>query len=134
MIFKTEIASTFERYHIFLDLFGHLRDPLKESLEKLGNQFDLVILTEYMLESLVLLADLLCIPYNVLFTKRVNSKSYDEPVTRELTPGQHRKFEKFFKQDYMMYDFFNRTLQGKWLPILLIFNLFQPSPALAIQS
>ena len=96
-------------------VFYDLGDPLKESLEKLDNQFDLVILTEYMLESLVLLADLLCIPYNVLFTKRVNSKSYDEPVSRELTPGQHRKFEKFFKQDFMMYDFFNRTLQGKRL-------------------
>ena len=106
---------------------------MKESLEKLDKQFDLVILTEYMLEGLVLLADLLCVPYNVMYHKGTNSKPYEEPVTRELTPGQHRKFEKFFKQDYMMYDFFNRTLQGTWLS-LLVRTYFSPVLLTACQS
>ena len=75
----------------------------------MNTQFDLVILTEYFLESLVLLADILCIPYEVLYTPRRNSRDYEQD---ELTHTQMSTFKSFFKQDIMLYDFFNKTLQG----------------------
>ena len=82
--------------HFSTDL-GNLK---KKSLEKLRSQFDLILLTEYMLESLVLLADLLCVPYTVVFTPRDKSiMEKGEEVMRELKPTQLKKFEKFFKQD-----------------------------------
>ena len=54
-----------------------------------------------MLESLVLLADLLCVPYTVVFTPsdKTNKMDKGEEVMRELEPAQREKFEKFFKQD-----------------------------------
>ena len=47
-------------------------------------KFDLIILTEYFAESMVLLADLMCISYEVLWTKRRNSKDYyQEPLNEK---------------------------------------------------
>ena len=43
---------------------------IRTSIELLEKQFDLVILTEYFLESMVLLADIMCIPYEVLWAER----------------------------------------------------------------
>ena len=79
-------------------------------VRKLDSQFDLVILTEYFLESLVLLADKLCIPYEVLYTPRRNSRDYElDPIDET----QMDIFNEYFKQDIIMYDYFNQTLQGK---------------------
>ena len=105
-------AKNYQSFELGLDHLNDDDDYINSSMERLGDQFDLVILTEYFLESLVLLADLLCIPYEVLYTPRRNSRDYE---TEDLTPAQTKTFEKFFKQDIIMYDYFNKTLQGNWL-------------------
>ena len=51
-----------------------LRIPVKSSLERLRDQFDLVIITEQYEESLVLLAHLLCVPYRVIWSSFRNFK------------------------------------------------------------
>ena len=80
------------------------------SIETLEKQFDLVILTEYFLESMVLLADIMCIPYEVLWAERQKELDYyKEP----LNERQMEIFKTFFKQDYMVYDHFNKTLYSK---------------------
>ena len=80
------------------------------SIETLEKQFDLVILTEYFLESMVLLADIMCIPYEVLWAERKKELDYyKEP----LNERQMEIFKTLFKQDYMVYDHFNKTLHGK---------------------
>ena len=69
-----------------------------------------VILTEYFFESLVLLAHVLCVPYEVLYITSKNSRKYEvEP----LSPSQQKNFETYFKQDLMLYDFFNQSLHRK---------------------
>ena len=83
---------------------------IRASIETLEKQFDLVILTEYFLESMVLLADIMCIPYEVLWAERKKELDYyKEP----LNERQMEIFKTFFKQDYMVYDHFNKTLHGK---------------------
>ena len=104
-------VKNYQSFELGLD---HLRDDdeyINQSIKTLSQQFDLIILTEYFAESMVLLADLMCIPYEVLWTKRRNSRDYfQEP----LNDGQLKIFKTFFKQDYMIYDYFNQTLHGKW--------------------
>ena len=69
-----------------------------------------VILTEYFFESLVLLAKILCVPYEVLYVESRNSREYE---VQPLTGNQQTNFERFFKQDIMLYDFFNQSLHRK---------------------
>ena len=103
-------VKNYQSFELGLD---HLREDdeyINRSIKTLSQQFDLIILTEYFAESMVLLADLMCIPYEVLWTKRRNSKDYfQEP----LNEAQMEIFKTFFKQDYMIYDYFNQTLHGK---------------------
>jgi len=69
-----------------------------------------VILTEYFWEGIVLLAPILCAPYHVFYVESKNSRDYEvEP----LSTKQMEIFKQFFKQDYMLYDYFNKTLHRK---------------------
>ena len=69
-----------------------------------------MILTEYFWEGIVLLASLLCAPYEVFYVESKNSRDYEvEPLSEK----QISTFKKFFKQDYMLYDYFNKTLHKK---------------------
>ena len=69
-----------------------------------------VILTEYFFESLVLLAHVLCVPYEVLYITSKNTRKYEvEP----LSDSRMEIFETFFKQDLMLYDYFNQSLHRK---------------------
>ena len=68
------------------------------------------MLTEYYYESLVLLAKLFCLPYEVLYEPQLNKREYEiEP----LTPNQKKNFENYFKADIMLYDYFNKSLHYK---------------------
>ena len=70
----------------------------------------LVIVTEYFFESIVLLSHVLCAPYSVLYVESKNSRKYEAPP---LTNKQTANFEHFFKQDILLYDYFNKTLHQK---------------------
>ena len=103
-------VKNYQSFELGLD---HLREDdeyINRSIKTLSQQFDLIILTEYFAESMVLLADLMCIPYEVLWTKRRNSKDYFQEPLNEAQMGI---FKTFFKQDFMIYDYFNQTLHGK---------------------
>ena len=69
-----------------------------------------MILTEYFFECLVLLAHLFCIPYEVLYITSKNSRQYEVPP---LSQQRMDTLKQFFKQDFMMYDFFNQSLHRK---------------------
>jgi len=70
----------------------------------------IVILTEYFFESLVLLSHVLCVPYEVLYITSKNSRHYEvEPLNEE----RMKTFKTYFKQDIMLYDFFNQSLHRK---------------------
>lgn len=103
-------ASNYQAFEMGMDHLNTDEAYIQSSIEKLDSQFDLVILVEYFLESLVLLANLLCIPYEVLYTPRRNALEYE---IQELTNSQMMNYRSLFKQDIALYDYFNRTLQGK---------------------
>ena len=67
-------------------------------------------MNEYFEESLVLLKHLVCVPYSVLFTQQLNSKSYPKPP---LSENQVKIFNSFFKQDLMLYSHFEQKLKKK---------------------
>ena len=69
-----------------------------------------VMLTEYFDESLVLLKHLVCVPYEALHTFKLNSREYPKPP---LNLRQTENFNKFFKQDLMVYDYFEKVMQKK---------------------
>ena len=88
-VFSPNISRNFrtKNYQSFELGMDHLNDDddyINESLQKLDDQFDLIILTEYFLESMVLLADILCVPYQVLYVKSRNHGKYEaEPLTQK---------------------------------------------------
>ena len=87
-------------------------DPIyiEESLKILERQFDLVILVEYYQESLVLLAELLCVPYKVIWQKQLNPRKYKKPT---LPDDLEEKFNNHFKTDIIIYNHFEKVLQQK---------------------
>ena len=69
-----------------------------------------MILPEYYHESIVLLAKLFCLPYEVLYEPQLKQHKYEgEP----LTANQKKNFESFFRTDIMLYDYFNKSLHHK---------------------
>ena len=59
-------VKNWQAFELGLDHLNDDVDYVKESLARLDTQFDLVILIEHYDESLVLLAQLLCVPYEVI--------------------------------------------------------------------
>ena len=83
---------------------------LEESITKVDNDFELVMITELMYESLVLLADLLCIPLeNVAVLKNINERPKDR--VKQLTQKQEGTLRKFLQPDQMLYEHFKERLQ-----------------------
>ena len=90
------------------DALSHAR--LEESITKVDNDFELVMITELMYESLVLLADLLCIPLeNVAVLKNINERPKDR--VKQLTQKQEGTLRKFLQPDQMLYEHFKERLQ-----------------------
>ena len=103
-------AKNFQSFELGLD---HLNDNpayVKSQLERLEAQFDLVIILEHYMESIVLLKHRLCVPYEILYIKAKNKASY---TPEPLSEKQKSNFAEFFKQDLEMYRFFNETLHKK---------------------
>ncbi|CAG5090588.1 Oidioi.mRNA.OKI2018_I69.PAR.g12656.t1.cds [Oikopleura dioica] len=103
-------AKNFQSFELGLD---HLNDDpayIKSQMELLETQFDLVIILEHYMESIVLLKHRLCVPYEILYIKAKNTASY---TPQPLNERQQATFNEFFKQDLEMYKFFNETLHKK---------------------
>ena len=85
---------------------------LNESIAKVDEDFDLVMITERMHESLVLLADALCIPLeSVAVLKNLNERPKDK--IKQLTQKQEKTLQKFLLPDQMLYDHFKRRLENR---------------------
>ena len=78
----------------------------------MDEDFDLVMITEMMHESLVLLADVLCIPLeSVAVLKNLNERPKDK--IKQLTQKQEKTLQKFLLPDQMLYDHFKRRLENR---------------------
>ena len=85
---------------------------LEESIAKVDEDFDLVMITEMMHESLVLLADVLCIPLeSVAILRNLNERPKEK--IKQLSQKQKYTLQKFLLPDQMLYDHFKRRLDNR---------------------
>ncbi|XP_054760629.2 galactosylceramide sulfotransferase-like [Lytechinus pictus] len=84
---------------------------IRNKIATLEDDFDLVLVAEYLLESLVLLRELMCWDLSDMtyFSSRVRTKSEEDKMSE-------RTFEQLYKWnhgDALLYEHFNRTLWTK---------------------
>jgi len=86
-------------------------DDADEFINQTAKHIDFMIVTEYINESIVLLADFLNMPLELAFfiTKK-NATDYPKPV---LSQKQQKVFDKFFAVDKKLYDFFHAEILRK---------------------
>ena len=81
---------------------------LEAEIEKVDSHYDFVAIAEYYFESLVLIREILCVPWIVLFAKsRMVSAEYEK---QPFTSKQKSTLESYFKQDFEIYSKFNSSL------------------------
>ena len=97
---------------------GQIHDKLsgmkaqKNFIDQIDKDFDLVMITERMEESLVLLADLLCVPLEtVTIVKDINVRS--KINVKKLSQANREKLEQYQEPDRLLYDHFLRKLDQK---------------------
>jgi len=103
-------VKNWQAFEMGMDHLNDDPDYVRQSLATLDRQFELVIVTEYYYESMVLLAQLLCAPYEVLWMKIRNPRAYAKPLVR---PENIDKFNKHFAVDIAVYEHFKRVLIQK---------------------
>ncbi|KAJ8038109.1 Galactosylceramide sulfotransferase [Holothuria leucospilota] len=83
---------------------------IKERIQQLSEQMDLVLISDYFEESLVLLKQELCWSFEDLAFTVQNNRSRQKPP---ISPSLLEKMRKFNKADFLLYEHFNRTLWDK---------------------
>ena len=103
-------VKNWQAFEFGMDHLNHDDEYIHKSLETLTHQFDLVILVEYYFESLVLLAQLMCVPYEVIWQEKLRPMSYEKPSIDEKVI---ESFQNHFKLDYAIYEHFKAILFQK---------------------
>ena len=84
----------------------------KDFIHRIDTDFDLVMITERMEESLVLLADILCVPLEtVIIVKDQNVRP--KVMAKKLSQANRDKLEQYLEPDRLLYDYFTRKLDQK---------------------
>ena len=110
-IFRT---WNFQAFELGLDYSNPSAAYLATKLTELDKAFHLVLIKEYFYESLVLLANELCVDYRLMFiTFRTQAGSDYVAGQGELSKAEMDTFEKYFHQDIQIYHFFNQTFWKK---------------------
>ena len=87
---------------LFEYFYRHFRDT----------DFDLVMITERMEESFVLLADILCVPLEtVIIVKDQNVRP--KVMAKKLSQANRDTLEQYLEPDRLLYDYFTRKLDQK---------------------
>lgn len=82
---------------------------LKKRVADFGKLFDLVLITEYFDESLILLRKLLCWTFDDI----VYVKMREQPKPLQASGNERQQISVLNKADIILYDYFNRTLWRK---------------------
>lgn len=91
-------------------LFENL-DYVEGAVRRLSNELDLVLIKEYIDESLILLKKEICLDYQDILYFSHMVRSGDR--IQKLRPDLQRKIIEFNKADMMLYEQFNRTFWAK---------------------
>lgn len=104
-------GKNFQAYELGIDTDAvHTAPQREEAVEKVKNQFDLIMVTEHYWESLVMMKDLLCMDWYDLYIDSRTVGSYEKPT---FTDREKAKFEKFNKLDEELYQMSNSTFWEK---------------------
>ncbi|XP_065667278.1 galactose-3-O-sulfotransferase 2 isoform X1 [Hydra vulgaris] len=100
------------RNGMFYDLGLESKDfknqkKIRSSIEKLDSQFDLVMITEYFEESLVLLKRLMCWEIDDVVFFRLKQRSTE--LKRTISKSLQKKIMQWSQADVQLYKHFNRT-------------------------
>lgn len=84
---------------------------IRDEIQRLDNQFDFVMISEYFDHSLVLLADKLCWNKHDLTYFKHNIRKTDEKQRRQFNAKTTRKIELLNSADMQIYDFFMKKFE-----------------------
>ncbi|XP_076349215.1 galactosylceramide sulfotransferase-like isoform X2 [Tachypleus tridentatus] len=84
---------------------------LRDFTVKLNEEFDLVMITEQIDESLILLQNLLCWEIDDVVTFKLNARN--EKFIKRLTPSVRLRLQKVNYADQVLYNFFKERLAEK---------------------
>ncbi|XP_071477795.1 galactosylceramide sulfotransferase-like [Diadema antillarum] len=85
------------------------RKLIEDTLSTLDNTVDLVLITEHLDESLILLKRLLNLDFSDIMYIKTNARV----STSDLSEDQRRRIREWNSADVLLYDHFNRTLWRK---------------------
>ncbi|XP_055328962.1 LOW QUALITY PROTEIN: galactosylceramide sulfotransferase-like [Paramacrobiotus metropolitanus] len=110
------IRSRFARNPMMFDFGLEMEDfqdqsKIEEKIAELNDRFSLVMITEEMDESLVMLRDLLCWSWNDVVTFRVNKRRDSRVVP--LTRTMKKKIRAWNNADDQLYRHFTRSSSGR---------------------
>lgn len=86
-------------------------DYVRKMVEELDNQFDLVMITDRMIESLVLLKHLMCWTTDDVVTFVGNAR--EQRSKHDLTPALRDNIIKWNRADKILYDYFSKRLDER---------------------
>lgn len=92
-------------------MYGIQTIPIsRKKLNLIDEDFDLVMISNYYFESLVLLKQTLCMDWSDLYAPPTKVKHYDRA---KFTDADKEIFHNFFKQDIAIFNRFNQTFWKK---------------------
>lgn len=96
-------------------LDNHLKDDqtrIDDLIQRLDKRFDLVMITEYFHESLILFKELMCWSIDDIVFFTLNARSKDS-VLSDITPSMTDRIKQWNLGDVKLYNHFNKTFWQK---------------------
>ena len=87
------------------------RSVINNKINELDQRFSLIMITEFMDESFVLLRELLCWEWEDLVVFRVNSRRYQ--YKKKLSPETARRIREWNQADTELYEYFLQRFQAQ---------------------
>ena len=113
---KPVVYNMFTQNHMAFDLgFDYKKDDkqyIARVIKEVKRVFDLVMIADYMDESLVLLSELLCVPLEEMYSIKIHMRektSTDKTVHQKL----RKKARLHNKTDTALFDYFNASLWAR---------------------
>nr|CAB3248112.1 galactose-3-O-sulfotransferase 3 [Phallusia mammillata] len=98
----------FQSHNLGIDAMLTDEDEIKRQIEDIDKNMHLVMLLEYLDESLILMKELLCFDWDVLSKyEHKNSRKYTPTMMKD--DEERKNFEHLYNIDLMLYDHFNKT-------------------------
>jgi len=100
-------------YDFGFDNWNENENYISEAISQIDSIFDLVLISDHMLESLVLLSDLMNWPLKDVACMQVNSQTHKNSLNSTDKIRVREKARRWNKADAALFDYFNATLWKK---------------------